>query len=73
VEYKPGDLITGEDRRYKRSIYRVKTLEPFVAELVSFCGFTPAPGTDASQPLPDLYAYRLATQEEIEQSLKETQ
>jgi hypothetical protein len=73
VEFKEGDLITGNDRSYKRSIYRVITLEPFVAELVSFNGYVPPPDVSSEQPLPDLYAYRLATQEEIEQSLKETQ
>lgn len=34
-----NDLITGKDRSFERSIYRIRSLEPFKVSFVSYNGF----------------------------------
>jgi len=73
--YKVGDLVTGVDRRYKRSIYRYTGPDPMIRgvgrlDFVSFDGFK----AETGERLPfrfrraKLHEFRLATPEEVSAS-----
>ena len=70
-----GDLITGIDRTYTRSIYKIVSLDPFGIEIHSLCGVVPNNIDELKNTQEIYYApkeniglYRLATKEEIHES-----
>jgi hypothetical protein len=70
-----GDLVTGVDRRYARSIYKLTKIDyvtgKFFLKFISYLGFL---GKDEyeghPQPLERLKKYRLATPEEVTESAR---
>ncbi len=67
---KKGDLVTGIDKSYKRSIYRIVSVEPFVLQFDSYDGTiaTKNGGYFLKNSIVKIEDYRLASKKEIIES-----